>query len=323
MSVSQMRILGIDVAKAKLDIALLLPDGKFRSEVIPNTPEGFEKLAVWLERNDAAQVHACMEATGIYWESAAAFLAEKGHAVSVVNPAQIKAFGSAALSRTKTDKKDARLIARFCAERRPPLWEPSPPVPAELRSLVMRRDALERMRTQEMNRLHVARAEVQQSVKRHISYLEREIKEIDSEIQRKTDGDTSLKKQRELLNSVPGLGVKTIPVLLSFFSGKRFSNPRQAAAYAGLDPRQHESGSSVRRKPRISKMGHAFLRKTLYMPAMVAVSRTEWGKAFKARLAANGKPPMVIICAMMRKLVHVTVGILKSGKMFDPALHGA
>jgi len=95
MSVSQMRILGIDVAKAKLDVALLLPDGKFRSEVIPNTPEGFEKLAVWLERNDAAQVHACMEATGIYWESAAAFLAEKGHAVSVVNPAQPRSARSA------------------------------------------------------------------------------------------------------------------------------------------------------------------------------------------------------------------------------------
>ncbi|TAA76230.1 MAG: Phosphoglucomutase/phosphomannomutase, alpha/beta/alpha domain I [Candidatus Electronema aureum] len=84
---------------------------------------------------------------------------------------------------------------------------------------------------------------------------------------------------------------------------------------------RNEAGISVRRKPRISKMGHAFLRKTLYMPAMVAVSRTSWGKAFKARLAENGKPPMVIICAMMRKLVHVATGVLKSGKMFDPAWH--
>jgi len=323
MSVNQMRILGIDVAKAKLDLALLLPDGKFRSEVIPNTAEGFEKLAAWLKRNGVAQVHACMEATGIYWETAAAFLAEKGHAVSVVNPAQISAFGSAALSRTKTDRKDARLIARFCAERKPPLWEPLSPELAELRALVTRRDALERMRTQEINRLHVSRAEVQQSVERHLSYLEREIKDIDAEIRQKTDGDAHLSKQRELLDSIPGLGVKTIPVLLSFFSGKRFRSSRQAAAYAGLDPRQHESGSSVRRKPRISKMGHSFLRKALYMPAMVAVNRTEWGRAFKARLAASGKPPMVIICAMMRKLVHVAVGVLKSEKMFDPALHGA
>jgi len=323
MSVGQMHILGIDVAKLKLDVALLLPDGKFRSEVIPNTAEGFEKLAAWLERHDAAQVHACMEATGIYWEAAAAFLAEQGHAVSVVNPAQISAFGSAALSRTKTDRKDARLIARFCAERRPSLWDPPPPELAELRALVTRRDALERMRTQEMNRLHVSCPEVRTGIERHLAFLEREINDIDSEIQQKTDGDTRLKKQRELLDSVPGLGVKTIPVLLSFFSGKRFASSRQAAAYAGLDPRQHESGSSVRRKPRISKMGHSFLRKALYMPAMVAVTRTEWGKAFKARLSANGKPPMVIICAMMRKLVHVAVGILKSGKMFDPAMHGA
>ena len=323
MSVGQMRILGIDVSKARLDVALLLPDGKFRSEVVANTAEGFEKLAAWLERNSAAQVHACMEATGIYWEAAAAFLAEKGHAVSVVNPAQISAFGSAALSRAKTDRADARLIARFCAERRPPLWEPPPPEISELRALVTRRDALERMRTQERNRLHVARAEVRSGIEEHIAFLEKAVQDIDSEIQRKTDSGDSLKKQRELLDSVPGLGAKTIPVLLSFFSGKHFRSTRQAAAYAGLDPRQHESGGSVRRKPKISKMGHSFLRKALYMPAMVAVTRTEWGKAFKARLAANGKPPMVIICAMMRKLVHVAAGILKSGKMFDPALHGA
>jgi transposase len=132
-----------------------------------------------------------------------------------------------------------------------------------------------------------------------------------------------MKKQRELLDSIPGLGVKTIPVLLSFFSGLRFANARQAAAYAGFDPRLYESGSSCSQKPRLSKMGHSFLRKALYMPAMVAVNRTEWGRAFKARLAANGKIPMVIICAMMRKLVHVAVGILKSGKIFDPALHAA
>ncbi|CAK8714963.1 MAG: Transposase IS116/IS110/IS902 family protein [Candidatus Electronema aureum] len=265
MSLSQMRILGIDVAKAKLDITLLLPDGKFRSEVIPNTPEGFARLATWLERNGTAQVRTCMEATGIYWESAT-FLAEKGHAVSVVNPAQIKAFGSAVLNRTKTDKKDARPSPASA-------WNGSRRSGSRLRlslrnSAPLSCAALERMRTQEINRLHVSCGQVRSGVEEHIAFL-----------------------------------------------GK--------AIYAGLDPRQHESGSSVRRKPRISKMGHAFLRKTLYMPAMVAVSRTSWGKAFKARLAANGKPPMVIICAMMRKLVHVAIGVLNSGKMFNPALHGA
>ena len=174
-----------------------------------------------------------------------------------------------------------------------------------------------------MNRLRDARSSIRAGIERHLAYLEQEISSIDAEIQRKTDGDSDLKKQRELLDSIPGLGVKTIPVLLSFFSGLRFTTARQAAAYAGIDPRQHESGSSVRRKPRISRMGHAFLRKTLYMPAMVAVSRTEWGKASRpaSPRTENRLWPSPAPCA--QSFVHVAAGILKSGKMFDPALHGA
>jgi transposase len=127
-----------------------------------------------------------------------------------------------------------------------------------------------------------------------------------------------------LLDSVPGLGDKTIPVLLSYYGGPlRFDNARQAAAFAGLDPRQHQSGSSVKRKPRLSKVGHALLRKALYMPAMVTIHKTAWGRAFKERLAAVGKPPMRIIGAMMRKLVHVAFDVLKSQKPFNPAFHGA
>jgi transposase len=317
-------ILGIDVAKAKLDITLRRPDGKFRSKVVPNTSEGFGKLSEWLKRYGADSVHACMEATGTYWESAAEFLADAGHTVSVVNPAQIRAFGAASMIRTKTDKKDARLIAQFCTEKRPAPWNPPSAGLRELRALVSRRDALEVMKTQERNRLHVARAAVLDGIEKHIEYLEKEIEHIDSEIRRKIDNDPDLKKQRKLLDSIPGLGLKTIPVLLSFFGGTlRFGNARQAAAYAGLDPRQHESGSSICRKPRISKMGHALLRKALYMPAMVAVNRTGWGRLFKARLAANRKAPKVIICAMMRKLVHVAFGVLRSGKPFDAELHNA
>ena len=113
-------------------------------------------------------------------------------------------------------------------------------------------------------------------------------------------------------------------MLLAFLAEPaRFGNARQAVAFAGLDPRQHESGSSVRGKPRLSKVGHSFLRKALYMPAMVALYRTDWGKLFHERLAKNGKPPMLIIGAMMRKLVQVSYGVLKSGQAFQPELHGA
>ena len=138
------------------------------------------------------------------------------------------------------------------------------------------------------------------------------------------DDDPDLKIQQRLLASVSGLGDKTIPVLLSFYGGPgRFDHARQAAAFAGLDPRQHESGSSVRGKPRLSKVGHAGLRKALYMPAMVTLHKTAWGRAFRDRLTAAGKAPMVIIGAMMRKRVHVAFGVLKSGQPFNPSLHGA
>ena len=316
-------IVGIDVAKAKLDIALRLPNGKFRSKVIPNTSKGFKTLAEWLKKQGADSVHSCMEATGIYWEDVAEFLTDAGHTVSVINPAQIKAFGAASMVRTKTDKKDARLIAQFCAEKQPSPWEPPSAELREIRALISRRDALQGMRIQECNRLHVARNTVRAGIEEHLGYLDQEIEKIDAKIQQKIDDDPKLKKQHDLLSSIPGVGTKTIPILLCFYGGdSRFKTARQAAAYAGLDPRQYESGSSVYRKPRLSKMGHTMLRKALYMPAMVAITRTAWGGAFKARLAANGKAAKVIICAMMRKLVHVAFGVLRSGAPFDAALHG-
>lgn len=315
-------ILGIDVAKIKLDCALRLPDGKFRSKVVDNTPHGFEIVSAWLAKHNLVDLHVCMEATGTYWEAVAEFLADAGYAVSVVNPAQIKAFSTASRVRTKTDKVDARLIAEFCFSQRPEPWQAPTPALRGLRALVARREALDAMRTQEKNRLLVARESVRTGIEAHLDYLEKAIDEVDTAIRRKIDDDPDLKGQGVLLDSVPGLGEKTIPVLLSYYGGSlRFDNARQAAAFAGLDPRQHESGSSVKGKPRLSKVGHALLRKALYMPAMVATTKTAWGRAFRDRLAAAGKPPMVILGAMMRKLVHVAFGVLKSGTPFNPALH--
>lgn len=315
-------LLGIDVAKAKLDCALRLPDGRIRSKVVDNTATGFEVLSAWLSKQNVVELHVCMEATGTYWEAVAEYLSEAGHRVSVVNPSQIKAFGAAALVRTKTDRVDARLIAEFCFSQRPEPWQAPTPALRELRALVARRDALNAMRTQEKNRLLVARESVRKGIEAHLDYLEKAISEIDTAIRHKIDDDPDLKGQWELLASVPGLGEKTIPVLLSYYGGAaRFDNARQAAAFAGLDPRQQESGSSVKGKPRLSKVGHALLRKALYMPAMVATTKTAWGRAFRDRLAAAGKPPMIILGAMMRKLLHVAFGVLKSSTPFNPALH--
>ena len=157
--------LGIDVAKAKLDCALRLTSGKFRHKVVDNTPAGFKALDDWLAKEGATALQVCMEATGTYWEAVAEHLAERPAAtVSVINPAQIKAFGASRMVRTKTDKVDAKLIAQFCAERTPAPWQAPTPAEKNLRALVLRLDALQVMRTQESNRLEVARESVAEGI---------------------------------------------------------------------------------------------------------------------------------------------------------------
>jgi transposase len=155
-------------------------------------------------------------------------------------------------------------------------------------------------------------------------WLEAQVEALAKQARQRIDDDPGMKGRRELLDSIPGLGERTVAVLLAYGADPaHFRDARQVAAFAGLSPRLHDSGTSVKAKPRLSKVGHAFLRKALYMPAMVALYKTAWGQRFRERLAAAGKPPKLIIGAMMRKLLHVAFGVLKSGKPFDPALHGA
>jgi len=316
--------LGIDVAKAKLDCALRFPDGKHRNKVVENNLKGFQILREWLLKHEAVMPHVCMEATGVYWEAVAEYLAGQGMKVSVMNPAQIKAFGHSRMVRTKTDKVDAQLIAAFCFERHPEPWQAPSPSEQALRAMVLRLEALQTMRTQETNRLEVAREAVKMDIAQHIEWLDAEIKRLGKKIRDHIHHDPDLRDKQVLLDSIPGMGERTIASFLAFYADiNRFSNARQAAAFAGLDPRHHESGSSVKGKPRLSKVGHVFLRKMLYMPAIVTLYKTAWGKCFRERLEASAKAPKLIIGAMMRKLIHVAFGVLKSGQPFNPALHSA
>ena len=321
--------LGIDIAKSKFDVALLRPDGKFRNKVLSNNPQGFAQLLVWLDAhgvpsNELGQLHVCMEATGIYWEALAEFLCDQAIVVSVINPAQIKSYGASRLMRSKTDKIDATLIALFAKERCPEPWTASAPHERVLRSLVLRLEALQSMLTQESNRLQVANPSVQPQIQSHIEWLQSEIKALAKLIKEHIDKHPDLRHKRDLLDSIPGMGERTQAIVLAYFGAtERFDNARKAVAFVGLDPRQHESGTSVKGKPRISKVGHAFVRKALYMPAMTALYKTAWGKRFRERLANAGKPPKLIIGAMMRKLIHVAIGVLKSNQMFNATLHGA
>lgn len=314
---------GIDVAKAKLDVALKTMAGKWRTKVVANNSAGFQELRTWLGKHGVSCAHVCMEATGVYWEAIAADLADHGFAVSVLNPAQIKAFGASNGVRTKTDEVDAKLIAQFCLDRNPTTWQPQSKSVRRLRALVSRREALIDLRTQETNRLEVAAAEeVKKSIEAVVTHLDEQIRHIERQIKKDIDEDPTLRAQRDLLISIPGVGEKTISIFLSHYGGElRFDKARQAVAFAGLDTKKHESGTSVKGKPRLSKMGNSQIRRGVYMPAVVAMTKTAWGKAFSARLLAAGKPKMLILGALMRKIVSIAYGILKSGTPFNPALH--
>jgi len=315
MSVS---VLGIDIAKQKFDVALLV-DGKTKHKTCKNSVEGFETLMIWLEKQGVQKVHACLEATGNYGEELAIYLHETGHMVSIVNPVRIKGFGQSELIRTKTDKIDAALIARFCLAMKPGPWSPPSPKIRSLRALVRRVDSLIDMRTQEKNRISTAYESVIPLIKGHIDYLNKEIEKIRDQIADLIDQDPNLRNKKDLLVSIPAIGTATIPHILAELDDLgKFNNVRELVAFIGLAPRETLSGSSIKGKPRLCKIGHARLRKALYMPALVSIQCNPVMIAFYNRLKEKGKNGKVIVCAIMRKLVHLIFGILKSGKKYDP-----
>jgi transposase len=316
-------IIGIDISKQKFDLCLLQDNGKLKHKVLANTPSGFLQLSAWLKKQKVEAAHLCMEATGIYGEALATYLFDAGHLVSIVNPAIIKAYAQSHLSRTKTDKVDATLIARFCQERKPPAWSPLPREVRDLQALVRRLESLLEMRQMEVNRLEagVTASPVRESLTEHIAFLDEEIERTACLIRDHIDQHPTLREQRELLVSIPGIGETTAAKLLAeMLDVKLYKSARQLAAFAGLVPRLHESGSSIKRKARLSKIGAPRLRKALYFPAIAAIKYNPAIKALSVRLKERGLCPMQIIGAAMRKLVHLAYGVLKSGKPFDPAL---
>lgn len=313
--------LGIDISKAKFDVALILETGKLRHKVFPNTDAGFKLLSTWLSKQKVELVHACLEATGTYSEALALYLHNAGHTVSILNPAVIKAFAQSELSRTKTDKTDASLIARYCLKNKPSAWSPPAPEISELQALLRRLDALVDMRQQESNRLDagINATSVKESVTSHIAYLDQQIAHTQALIKDHIDNHPSLKQQRDLLSSIPGIGDLTAAKLLAeIIDIDQYSSARQVAAFAGLVPRHNQSGTSVRGRSKLCKVGAARLRKALYFPAIVATQHNPTIKAMSQRLRERGKCPMLIIGAAMRKLIHIAYGVLKSGKPFDP-----
>lgn len=180
------------------------PNGKLRNKVVDNNLKGFNILTEWIEKHEATTVHVCIEATGVYWEAVAEYLAAQGVTVSVINPAQIKAFGASKMVRTKTDKVDARLIVEFCLERCPDPWLAPTPIERELRAMVLRMEALQIMHTQESNRLSVARDGVKLGIAEHIEWLDKQINTLAKKICDHINDDPGMKSKKVILEAFPG-----------------------------------------------------------------------------------------------------------------------
>ena len=310
--------LGIDISKATFHACLLIDQGEAK-RVFPNSPKGFEQLAAWLKNRRAVDIHVCMEATGPYWEPLAMHLYGLEYRVSVINPARIKAFAQSELLRTKTDAVDAALIARFCKSQSPEPWVPPSPEIRVLQALMRHYEHLKTTRAQQSVYAQSLEAVVvTASIREVIAMLDEQIAQVERKIRQHFDDHPDLKRRRDLLTSIPGIGETTAGSILSEIPHlDRFQSAKAVAAFAGLSPRERRSGTSIHGRPRLCKIGNARLRKALYMPAIVALRFNPVLKIFADRLAAAGKHKRLIIGAVMRKLLVLAYGILRSGVAFD------
>jgi transposase len=316
-----MNVRGIDLAKLSFDATLLLSTGEQHYASFSNNAEGFTQLQAWLLERNVSELHACMEATNIDWEALATWLHAHGYTVSVVNPARIKGFAQATMQRNTTDKLDSAVIAAFCAKHQPTAWAPVSAEQRRLRALVRHRDDLLPTQLQQQNRLRdTTDTLVKASLTTLLKAITIELAAVERQIKEQLAAQTTMRTNLTLLTSIVGIGAVTAAKLLAEFADlDQYESAKAAAADAGLTPSHYESGTSVRRRPRMSKLGKTGIRAALYWPAITAMTRCPAIKAFAERLAARGKPTKVIIGAVMRKLVHICYGVLKHQTPYDPA----
>lgn len=309
-------VLGIDISKASFDVFLLI-DGEGESAKFENKKSGFRKLSRWLKAREVTEVYACMEATGTYGNALCQYLYDEGHKVAVVNPYRVKCHGESQFRRNKTDKSDAKLNADFCLKHETRLWSPPPEEVACLQALTRKLHDFEKMKNRESNKLKTAHQVTKSSVRENIAHFQKQIKKIMKLIKQLFDEYPKLKEQKRLLETIPGIAAKSSELMLSEIIFDRYQSAKQVAAHAGVTPAREQSGTTIN-KTRISRKGNKRLRSKLYYPAMTAIRFNPIVKDLAERMEKNGKTTKQIRCAAIRKLLHISFGVIKSNRPFDP-----
>lgn len=313
----KLAIVGVDISKEWFDADI--PQFNHKERFDQNT-SGFKLLLKRLKKYGITKARICMEATGLYFEKLAEFLHTHGHEVVVVNPQCIKAFGRSELRRSKSDAQDAVLIATFCKEKYEQLhiWQPLPPHYKQAREMLRRRQALIDFRTSEKNRLKAgfSSPDVLSSIRAIIVTLDKQIKELERLAFKIVEADPELKELIDLADSVGGISRLTAAIVL-FEVPRVLWSGRLAATFAGVIPAKQSSGTSLNHSY-LSRVGNARLRYALYMPAVVASQKNPVLKSFYKRLLDRGLKKKQALVAVMRKLLHLIFGVLKTRQPFDP-----
>jgi len=298
----------------------------YASKTFANTQKGFITLVSWVKKVTEAGpgVRYVMEATGVYHESLAYFLEEKGYEVTIVLPNKISNYFRTLTVKSITDKTSAETIAMFGLEKKLDCWKRPKKIFRSLRQLTRERDQIVQERTMVKNQLHAEQAQAYpnsssiQRIKKRIQLLNRQEKEIKLEITALTKTDEQINQSIEITSSVKGIGLLTAATVLAETNGfELIRNKRQLTSYAGFDVVEKQSGTSVKGKTRISKRGNKYLRKAMHLPALTAIRHDERFKAVYARLVAKHGIKMKAAVAVQRKLLEIMYTIYKTNTRYD------
>jgi len=315
---------GIDVSAKKLDVAWRGSKGRVEGQTFENESAGHRELVRELKKRAAGKViRVVLESTGVYGIDLALALDRARFEVMVANPRATANFAKAMMQRSKTDRLDSVMLLQFAEQMTFKRWQAPSSAHLQIRSISRRVYALMMTIREEKNRLHAANQVdgtevVKKSIGATIKALEKQVRELRAAALALIQADPVLARRNELLLSVKGIGqISAIAILAELAILPADMTDRQWVAHAGLDPREVESGTSLRLPPRISKRGNKYLRAALYLPARVAC-RFEPGVAdYAARLRERGKKPLQIHVAVMRKLLHSIHAIFNSNEDFD------
>jgi transposase len=314
---------GIEVSQHTLVVTLRAHDQDEAQREFANTPKGHQAVLRFLARA-AGPVRVAMESTGLYGLDLALTLHQARVAVMVANPRAVRHFATALMQRSKNDCLDAVVLCEFAARMPFVAWRPPSAAALKLLAVARRLEALTDMLAAEKNRLHAASvsqalpAIIRRDVQRSIQTQQRAIERLTRAVQEFILDDPELSRRYELLLSIPGVAsTSALHLLAELVMLPDGMDVRQWVAYAGLDPREYTSGTSVHKKVRISKAGNHHLRRALYMPALVAVRHQPHLRAFYEHLLARGKTKLQALVATMRKLLHAIFGMFKHNQLFD------